>query len=127
MSSRTKPGYGSACFQLAPTEFEKTLQNDLVLQQPVRLGGNVTLSWNIPSPVALLQARNRTQAPIRVPRSTSGFWHLAGPRWLTVTVVSPGSISLHVPPDPYLLGAQIAFQVVGPNRYLSRPASAVIR
>ena len=118
---------GSTCVQVAPTDFEKTLDNDLILAQPVRVGGNLSLSWSLPGPVAVLLGRTRTQVPLHAPHSAAGYWHLAGSRWLTVTVVTPGSLSIQVPPAMELTGLQIAFQVMGPNRYLSRPATAVVR
>lgn len=118
---------GSTCFQVNPTEFEKSLANDLVLSHPVRIGGPISLSWSLASPVAVLFGRNRTQRPLHAPRASAGYWHLAGTRWLTLTVVSPGSMVLQVPPDPLLIGFQTAFQLMGPNRTFSRPASAVVR
>jgi hypothetical protein len=118
---------GSACFHLAPTEFAKTLQNDLVLAQPARLGKPFTLSWSVPGPAALLLGRASTQAPLRVPHAAAGYWHLAGARWLTATVFSPGALSTQVPADPVLLGMQVSFQVISPRRYFSRPVTAVLR
>ena len=118
---------GSACFSIVPTEFAKALKNDLTLTQPVLLGSHLTLTWSVPGPVAVLVATTRTQEPLRVPRAASGCWHLAGGLWMRAAIATPGALTVQVPPAPILTGTQVSFQVIGPNRYLSRPATAVVR
>jgi hypothetical protein len=117
----------SPCTTVLATDFERTLANDLVLAQPARIGKHLALSWDVPGPAAMLFGRTRTQTPLRAPRSAQGYWHLAGPRWMSVMVVTPGSLVLQVPPDARLLGLQVSFQAMGPRRAFSRVVSTLVR